>query len=391
MLYFKETSRSLRILVLSTTFYPKINGTTLAVADLVENLVKDNHKVFLVTRRLKGTRSIETWKDVPIVRVGSQRSSFLSRILICFQLVYASQKLIRKERIDVVHANGFLPLVAAIFAGRLLSVPTIGTFHGLHRLWSDNARWRSNTELALTLQPERFAITSADAVIAQSKELKHVLQNLYNVRGDNIAVIPHPVNLTGFSFQPPNRNSKIILFVGTLGRIHGPDLLIESAPEVLSQQPSAMFVLAGKGPMREALLKKAEQLGIKNSVKLLGQINGRQELSNLYASASIVVVPLRYKGYILSKVAVEAMATGRPVLTTMVLDPELQNYGVFETKPNPSSIAEGIIKILDLGVAEYADAGKRARRYVEENCSPATVTSNIENLYYSSCLKRRVK
>ena len=374
--------------MLSSVFYPKINGTSAAVGDLARSLAKRDHRVFLVTRRLKGTKSSETWNGVRVQRVGPS-GRILSPPVVLPQLVLVSAALAKREKIDVIHANGFLSLTAALVVSRLLSIPAVVTFHGSQRFWDPETRWRSRLDLAVTLAPEKFAISRAKRVFAQSPQLKSALQSLYGVDSRKFLAVPHPVDLETFSYHPRKEGPRIILFVGTLGKIHGPDLLMEAIPEVLREFPDARFLFVGKGPMRDRLVRLAGDLGVMDAVSLLGEVKDRSALSDRYASASLVAMPLRDSVYILPKVATEAMACGRPVLTTMELDPVLAEHGVFKIEPKPADVSRGIVGVLRLGRDDYAQACLSARRYVETACSEEKVASTIESAYYALCLETR--
>ena len=83
-----------------------------------------------------------------------------------------------------------------------------------------------------------------------------------------------------------------------------------------------MFI--GDGEMREQVEARIHELGIENSVRLLGV---RQDVSKFYQALDVLMFPSTYEG--LGMVAVEAQAAGLPVLASsfvpqeVVLIPEL--------------------------------------------------------------------
>ena len=87
-----------------------------------------------------------------------------------------------------------------------------------------------------------------------------------------------------------------------------------------AQHPRARFLLAGEGPMREEVLALAVELGIGDSVELLGFLS-QDQLADVYARSHLFVHPSELTAdknqegvpnYML-----EAMATGLPVLATL--------------------------------------------------------------------------
>eukprot|EP01036_Dinobryon_divergens_P058491 gene58491-78026_t len=79
-----------------------------------------------------------------------------------------------------------------------------------------------------------------------------------------------------------------------------------------AQGPTAL-VIAGDGPLRDAVLARAQALGVAHEVKLLG---ARADLAACLASFDVFVLPSLFEGLPLA--LLEAMAMGRPVLATPV-------------------------------------------------------------------------
>ncbi len=368
---------------MSTTFYPKIDGTTTAVADLMTNLSGRGHEVQLLTRQFKDTPKVEQWKGLQISRIGPAKKSPLSRIMLFINQIVVGGLIIRRSRTELIHTNSFISLYAALVLGRLFHIPTVITFNGSQRIWRPEARWQSNTDLSITLPLERYAINHAAAIFVQSPELKSVIEQLYGVKSVSIRVVPHPVDLDIFkpgSVQS-NKTAHVILFVGTLGRIHGADLYVRSIGTILEAFSNAKFIIVGSGPLRVSLEKLTITMKVRPSVEFVGPIYDRQELSKLYQNCSVVVIPVRYPSHILTKVATEAMASAKPVVTTMELDKSLSDYGIFTTKTDPEQIASTIIKVLKMDDRQYQAACQAARTYAEQNCSSDIVTLTIETVY----------
>lgn len=369
-----------RVLVLATTFYPKVNGTTTAVADLVAGLQASGHRVHLITRRLPRTQRIEDYKGVEVERVGPGGASYFARVVLFLAILTAALRYLRRHKVNVIQTNGFVSLWVAITVGEIFSTPVVATFHGLHRLWLQDARWRSATELSFSYPLERFAISRADRIIAQSKMLREVISNLYGVGTAKIAVVPHMAS-PDFFRQPNLARTNNILFVGTLGRVYGVETLLRSAPRILNKLGDARFVIVGTGPLKDELQKLAVELRIAHSVDFVGRVTDRKRLAELYANAALIVIPLRYPGYILSKVAVEGMASGLPVVTTMTLNEEVQRSGVLTTGGSPEEFADGILSVLLADTDSYHNLRLAAYEYAMTHCSSEAMISAIDRVY----------
>jgi len=372
----------LRVLMISSIFYPKVDGTVIAVSNLLRCLQEHGCILYLITRKLPGRVPMEGWQNISVVRVGPSFKSPISRLMLSLNQVRAGFSLMRSEHIDVIHAHGAHSLLAGLILGKLFHRPIVATFHGFQRLWLKGARWRPELSLALTYPIYKMLINNANAIIAQSYTLRKVIAQLYKIDPDKIHVIPHVIDEGRFEFVPnPLSEKPVVLFVGTLARVHSVDLLIKAAPIILKDVPQTKFVIVGKGPQREKLQRLIKDLNLEKFVFLFGPVFDQSKLTKYYASASVVVVPLKYRGYILSLVALEAMSTGRPVVTTMTLDPDLHKYGVYKAGFDPTELAQAIKEILFLNEKEYSALAASARKYVEEQCSKKVVASRVENLY----------
>jgi glycosyltransferase involved in cell wall biosynthesis len=120
--------------------------------------------------------------------------------------------------------------------------------------------------------------------------------------------------------------------------------LVHAMPEILRTNPSAMLVVAGSGAEAKAVQHQIEALGVRQSVRLVGDLEGA-DLVNWIRCADLCVVPTqRPEPFGLS--TVEALACGTPVVATPAgasrelldpLDPRLILPGLL-----PADIARGV-------------------------------------------------
>lgn len=209
-----------------------------------------------------------------------------------------------------------------------------------------------------------------------------MLVNIYG-RGfeDKIRVLPHPVDTEVFSFHVLSSTSPTILFVGSLSRVYGIDLLLKATPHILERINNTRIVIVGRGPQRRELQDLAHKLGIEKAVQFAGYIGDPLILANYYHLSTLVVIPLYYEGYILSLVAVEALSCGRPVVTTMRLEPGMEKIGVFTVKTyDPRDLAKTILHVIN--DVDLKTIGLAAREYVEKNHSERTYGLRLERIYY---------
>ena len=145
---------------------------------------------------------------------------------------------------------------------------------------------------------------------------------IYGIPSSSITLIPNGVIADDFECIDTDQlaivdgvpNAPIILFMGRLNFIKGPDLLLKAFIASRDNFPQYHLVFAGpdEGLLEEMLLI-ADQAGVSDFVHFLGFISGH-ERSAVYHSASLLAVPSRKEA--MSIVALEAGICGIPVLLT---------------------------------------------------------------------------
>jgi len=134
---------------------------------------------------------------------------------------------------------------------------------------------------------------------------------------------------------------------------------------VIDRIPSARFVFVGKGPAEGDLRRLSESLGIENSVEFTGRITDRSLLESYYASSRLLAVPFRgTAGYFLGLSELEAMAVGRPIVTSQEHLDKID--GVFYTRNDPKFLAEKIIEVLNMDDQTYTRVCESVSKYARE-------------------------
>lgn len=144
----------------------------------------------------------------------------------------------------------------------------------------------------------------------------------YGIPPSSITLIPNGVIADDFEVRDTENlsiidgapNAPIILFMGRLNVIKGPDLLLKAFIASRDNFPEYHLVFAGpdEGLLEEMLLI-ADQAGVSDFVHFLGFISGHEK-STAYHGASLLAVPSRKEA--MSIVALEAGICGIPVLLT---------------------------------------------------------------------------
>lgn len=102
----------------------------------------------------------------------------------------------------------------------------------------------------------------------------------------------------------------LLLFVGRLVYYKGIEYLLEAMRQV-----SARLLIIGDGPLRAKLAQAVQQNGLKNKVVLLGQ-RPLDQLPAYYHACDLFILPSIHKSEAFGIVQLEAMACGKPVIST---------------------------------------------------------------------------
>ena len=158
-----------------------------------------------------------------------------------------------------------------------------------------------------------------------------------------------------------------LVCVGRLSAQKGQLLLVEATARLAGKGVAFQLILAGDGEAREEIEEFIRKNNLASRVRITGWITGEQVLEEL-AAARALVLPSFAEG--LPVVIMEAMAVGRPVLSTYIAGiPELVRNGEdgwLVPAGDVDALAERMEAILKASVEELARMGSAARARVRE-------------------------
>lgn len=200
----------------------------------------------------------------------------------------------------------------------------------------------------------RKIIRNASAWIAvTSAEFAHF--ESYGIPASQVTVIPNgvsaeeflEVDVEAYKSSIGLAGKPIILFMGRLNLIKGPDLLLQAFALIHNKIDKFHLVFAGPDEgMKSMLVEMAEKNNISKYVHFLGYV-GAREKSAAYHMASLLVVPSRQEA--MSIVALESAMCATPVmLTDQCGFSEVKSIrSDFEVSADITGIADGLVSLLE--------------------------------------------
>jgi glycosyltransferase involved in cell wall biosynthesis len=233
----------------------------------------------------------------------------------------------------------------------------------------------------------RRMIRHANAIIAiVPDEIPQIAQ----AGGDpkRVVVIPNAIipedyqarDDAGFRSRHGLGDAPLILFLGRMNLIKGPDLLIDAFCAARDVFPLHHVVYAGlEEGMWSIVRETAARSGIESRVHYIGVIQGREKSEALHA-AEFLVIPSRQEA--MSIVVLEAGAAATPVLITDrcgLDDIQGEGAGIIVT-PTVSGLERGLREMARRR-DELPQIGQRLRRYTIERYAWNSIVERYRSLF----------
>jgi glycosyltransferase involved in cell wall biosynthesis len=233
-----------------------------------------------VVRYRYAPRRLQTLVNNGGIAANLRRNRWKWLLMPCFVLAQflAARRLLRRRRIDVVHAHWLLPqgMVA-----RWLGRPYLVTSHG-----GDLFGLRGRM---LTGLKREVAVSSAGmTVVSRAMQDEALAQRIH---APTLAVVPMGVDLQE-RFVPNDepRSFDELLFVGRLVAKKGLCFLLQAMPRIIAHRPAVRLRIAGFGPEEQALREQAQALGLVDHVSFEGAVP-QDRLPDMYRRAALFVAP----------------------------------------------------------------------------------------------------
>ena len=348
--------RPLRVVVVTESFLPQVNGVTNSVLRILEHLRAEGHQALVIAPESSG--GITEYAGFRVKRVPSLEMKGLLPVGFPQKMI---EPLIDGFNPDVIHLAS--PFFLGNYASRVaerLDIPTLSVYqtdiagfarhYGLTVAHDSLKRWvaKIHKRTTRTLAPSNWSC-----------------EDLKSTGVPNVHLWPRGVDSQKFSPEKRDINLRCELLgdrpdrklVGYVGRLANEKRIDDLA--TLDARDDIQLVIVGEGPARsrlERVLKNARFVGYQSG----------EDLARYYASLDIFVHTGKHETFCQS--VQEALASGVPVIAPNFGGPtDLVKHGwtgyLIDTE-NSYSLNHAVNQILQL--AEPALMGARARESVIE-------------------------
>jgi glycosyltransferase involved in cell wall biosynthesis len=173
-----------------------------------------------------------------------------------------------------------------------------------------------------------------------------------------------------------------LVCVGRLAPQKGQFLLLEALARLAAEDVDFELTLAGDGPLRPALEAQIRRAGLENRVRITGWLSNA-EVRREVAAARAFVLPSFAEG--LPVVLMEALALGRPVVTTCVAGiPELVRDGVegwLVPAGSVEALAEAVLAALSAPAERLERMGRAGAVRVAERHDASREAAKLAALF----------
>jgi glycosyltransferase involved in cell wall biosynthesis len=369
----------LKIVQVSPYYSPHHGGVESFVRDISEEMVKRGHEVTVLTSHFDRTLPAEeNFRNLRILRVPLRGTFFRTPF---------PKKLTRylETESDIIHSHTPPPSFAYITASRRYvgGGAKVVTYHCDSDIPS---RFLSPFIRMVDRRMSGRIIRGADRVIVTTETYASTSLNTWNIRPE---IVPVSANTRRFFPDPEDRirtrrrlsidRYNVVLFVGRLVRHKGVQYLAR-AMEFLPDDHRLLIV--GDGEYAPSIRRYIRIHSLDSRVKMIGDVPDAV-LPSIYRASDVLVVPSTSRLEAFGISAIEAMASGTPVIVSDIPGVrEIISDGVQGLRAEPMNPADIALKIRRI-TSDRAGREEMGRRCIARSreFSSSSVTDRLLAIY----------
>jgi glycosyltransferase involved in cell wall biosynthesis len=285
--------KPLRIAIFSDSLLPILNGVSISIDLLVQELRNRGHSVHIFAPTFFGLRE----NDPNTHRFRAIETPWSKGYPIAYPPFWRMLRTFRKYEFDIIHTH--TPWLVGFVGMRWAEsheIPLVTTYHTLYDRYAHYMSMFPRRYIRFRIAKHtHFYYNSAEHVITPSETSARWLQRHGVTQPIHIIPTGSPKKQMFDRMESRAKlgilpEQQVLLYVGRLAKEKNLFSLLETFRLVRPEQPNTRLWLVGDGPFKEELLRETARLGIGDSVKFVGFIP-RDEVGIYYAAADLFTFP----------------------------------------------------------------------------------------------------
>lgn len=294
--------------------------------------------------------------------------------------------LFKKEKFNIVHTHTAKAGTLGRMAAKLAGVPiVIHTPHG-NNFYGYFGPMMSKTVVII----EKFLSLFTDKIIVLTELEKNDLIKFKIIPSEKIVVINTGLELDLYRHLKVDVMRKkeelgikedvnLVGMIGRLEAVKGPQYFIQAAKIVADKIPKVKFLIVGDGALKNKIENEGKKLNIFNKCIFTGW---REDIPEILSILDILVLPSLNEA--VGRILIEAAACATSVVATKVGGvPEIvkdKETGILVPPQNASSLAKAIISLLE-DKEKRLKMGLAAKEGIGDKFNASKMAENISGLY----------
>ncbi|KAF1326037.1 Phosphatidylinositol n-acetylglucosaminyltransferase gpi3 subunit, partial [Globisporangium splendens] len=362
--------RRLRIAMCCDFFYPRLGGVEMHIWSLSQCLLRQGHKVIILTHAVNDASPSGSSKKLPRQRSGVRwmtnglKVYYMPMTVMVDNVTYPTffanfalfRTILLRERIEIVHGH---QATSALMHECLVQAKTMGF---LRTVYTDHSLFGFADAASVHLNKiMKFSLSTVDHAISVSHTCKENLVLRASISPDIVSTIPNAVDATKFTpptaaellLQPGRTPSGAkqtinVVIISRLVYRKGIDLVGRAIQIVCSQCDHVNFIIGGDGPKRLLLEEMREKHRLHDRVLLYGAVP-HSKVREVLCQGHIFLNSSLTESFCIA--ILEAAACGLFVVSTCVggvpevLPPDMIK---FAKEITPEALADAVLEAIPL-------------------------------------------
>ncbi|AJD91282.1 hypothetical protein JMA_19650 [Jeotgalibacillus malaysiensis] len=294
------------------TCYPTVGGSGVIATELGKLLAEKGHQIHFITSSIP-FRLNKMYSNIYFHQVEVNHYSVFQYPPYDIALANKMADVIEREELDILHVHYAIPHAVCAIMGKQMAnsnVKIVTTLHGtdITVLGVDDSLTKA---IKFGIEKSDRVTAVSHALVKQTKDLiapDKQIDVLYNFLDERIyRKVQSDYLRKDYGIED---HEKIIIHVSNFRKVKRVLDVVTVFANIQREIPSKL-ILAGDGPEMSAVLKRVDELGLKEHVLFLGK---QDNLEELYSISDLMLLLSEKESFGL--VALEAMACGVPCIGT---------------------------------------------------------------------------